>query len=145
MNIYVFTSSSLTNIWAGIGARTAAQAGMSGAATKATNLRIGSLGLLYCSETQVVTTPFVVTSKPDTAATVDDVWADVWHFPFHIEPLGSPRRVLHKDALAVHLPSVATLARQWHNILHIAPNFAFQPSEISEADWEYLYSNLNHS
>ena len=41
MNIYVFTSNSLTNIWAGIGARKWAvaesQANMPGCATKGTN------------------------------------------------------------------------------------------------------------
>jgi hypothetical protein len=148
MNIYVFSSSSLTNVWAGIGARTWAisenQAGMSGAATKAARMRIGSLGLVYCSETHEVTTPFVVTSRPDTTAKVGNVWADTWHFPFRMTPLGSPMRTLHKDVLGAELPSVVATGRQWNKILLVQPQFVFQASEVSEDDWEYLYSRLHH-
>lgn len=56
VKIYVFASKSLTNIWAGIGSRrwaiAASQAQMPGTATKASKVRIGALGLLYCSATK---------------------------------------------------------------------------------------------
>jgi hypothetical protein len=148
LNIYVFTSSSLTNIWAGIGARRWAvaesQANMPGCATKAAGLRLGSLGLLYCSETQVVTTPFVVTSRPDTGATIANVWADTWHFPFGITPLGSPMRTIHKDTLTAELPSVVNGGSQWNRVLYVQPQFVFQASPVTDDDWEYLYTRLRH-
>ena len=88
IKIHVFASKSLTNIWAGIGARLWAvaesQAQMPGAKTKAAKVRVGALGLLYCSATQSVTTPFVITSHPDTSARVSNVWPEEWHFPFGI-------------------------------------------------------------
>lgn len=66
MELFVFSSKTLTNIWAGIGARKWAvsldQAANPGIATKAKALRIGSIGILYCVETQSLTTPFIVAS-----------------------------------------------------------------------------------
>lgn len=148
MNIYVFTSNSLTNIWAGIGARTWAvaetQAKMPGAATKAKKLRVGSLGLLYCSETQEVTTPFVITSQPEVDREISNIWAEAWHFPFHLTALGSPVRTIHKDALKEELPSARKTKKQWNKVLYVQPQFVFQASVIDDDDWEYLYSRLRH-
>ncbi len=150
MEVYVFTSQTITNIYAGVGARTWAVseviANKQQKATQAQALRIGSMGLLYCSETHELTTPFIVESRPDVNAPVGNIWPppDVWHFPFRITPLGSPARRLSNTQLAL-LPSVATSGRQWHNILFIRSDFAFQPSTISDEDWEYLYTNLQHA
>ena len=59
MELFVFSSKNLTNIWAGIGARKWAvsqdQAANTGVTTKAKALRVGSLGILYCVETQSLT------------------------------------------------------------------------------------------
>jgi hypothetical protein len=148
VNIYVFTSNSLTNIWAGIGARKWAvaesQAAMPGCRTKAAGLRLGSLGLLYCSEIQTVTTPFVVTSRPDTGATIANIWADTWHFPFGITPLGSPVKTVHKDTLSAELPSCVSGGRQWNHVISVQPQFFFQASSLTDDDWEYLYARLRH-
>jgi hypothetical protein len=148
LNIYVFTSNNLTNIWAGIGARRWAVSDVvatrPGKVGQANNLLIGSLGVLYCSETHELTTPFVVTSRPQPGVIVTNIWPEPWHLPFQITPLGSPTRTLTNNQLAQQLPSVAANQQQWHNILFVRSDFAFQASTITDADWEYLYSNLQH-
>ena len=53
-------------------------------------------------------------------------------------------RTLHKDVLGAELPSVVATGRQWNKILLVQPQFVFQASEVSEDDWEYLYSRLHH-
>jgi hypothetical protein len=145
MELYVFSSKTLTNIWAGVGARRWAvsldQAEMAGARTKARNLRIGAVGILYCVETHALTTPFIVSSVPDQNATVTDVWPEEWHVPFKIHPLGSPHRQLAKDEIA-RLPAVASSGRQWNNVIRTQGQFAFQPSTIGTEDWEIIFQRL---
>lgn len=148
MNIYVFSSINLTNIWAGIGAKkwgiSENQANSPGTKTKSQSVKIGSLGLLYCSDPQlqVFTTPFVITSAPDDAAVVANIWPEKWWFPFGIEPLGSPLKVLHKDQVQREMPSLLTGGSQWNRTLYVQPNFVFQTSTVSDHDWEYLYTHL---
>jgi hypothetical protein len=148
VKIYVFASKSLTNIWAGIGSRrwaiASSQAQMPGTATKAAKVRIGALGVLYCSATKSVTTPFLITSHPDKKATVTNIWPEEWHFPFGITALGSPTRSIHKDILASDLPSVRLTGKKWNRILIVQPQFVFQTCDLSEEDWEFLYSRLRH-
>lgn len=78
IDVYVFSSTNLTNIWAGIGAHRWAVAPRQGdnasIQTKAKNLPVGALGVLYCVEKHSFTPPFLVTSKPDMTALVADVW-----------------------------------------------------------------------
>ena len=103
MDIFVFASKNLTNIWAGIGARLWAVSHRGdavmelGRKTKSQNMRIGSFGILYCNETHALTTPFIVYSKPDLHLTVENVWPEKWVLPFRIFPLGSPKWQLDKD------------------------------------------------
>jgi len=110
IDVFVFSSNNLTNIWAGVGAGLWAVAEqqkrkVGGAREKAQFLQIGSLGVLYCSKNKSFTTPFVVFSRPDLEGVVKNVWDDQWVLPFHIHPLGTPRRLLHKDRLRHILPS----------------------------------------
>lgn len=145
MELFVFSSSNLTNIWAGVGARRWAvsreQAEMPGARTKARFLRVGSLGILYCVETQSLTTPFLVSSVPDEQATVTDVWPEEWHLPFGIHPLGSPHRQMGKAEIA-QLPTVLASGRRWNNVVRTQGQFVFQPTTLDAEDWEILFRRL---
>lgn len=146
MEVYVFTSRNLTNIWAGIGARrwavSRAQAEMPATPTKASRMRIGAAGLLYCSDTQTLTTPFLVYSRPELEIIVANIWPEEWMLPFHIHPLGTPERQLHKDQLQHLLPSVRDGERAWHHVFHIQPTTVFAPSQITNEDWEILLQHL---
>jgi hypothetical protein len=139
MNVYVFSSSNLTNIWAGIGARlwgvSAQQASMAATPTKAASMPVGALGLLYCVETQSFTTPFLVRTQPQQGTTISHVWPEPWQLPFGIVPLGSPNRQLHKDAVTRQLPTIVNGGGPWHHLLHIQPTTVFVPSVLSDADW----------
>ena len=145
MHIYVFSSKNLTNIWAGIGAHKWAVSKVQGdnqsIRTKAKNLPIGSLGLLYCVDSQSFTTPFLITSKPGAAQKVENIWPEMWVLPFSISPLGTPKHQLHKDKLATLLPSLNS-GKQWSHVLHVQPLTVFAPSEISDDDWAALVSVL---
>jgi hypothetical protein len=146
VNIYVFSSTNLTNIWAGIGARrwgvSAQQAAMPSATTKAQAMPIGSLGLLYCVETQSFTTPFLVRSQPQPGVTVTNIWPEPWQLPFDIVPLGSPDRQIHKDDVTRQLPTITGGGGPWHHLLHIQPATVFSPSVLSDADWTVFIQAL---
>jgi hypothetical protein len=145
MHVYVVSSKNLTNIWAGIGARrwavSQAQGSNASIQTKAKNLPVGALGVIYCVDIQSFTTPFVVTSKPDLVATITDVWPEPWTLPFSLFPLGSPRRRVHKDKLATLLPSLKS-GGQWDKLLHVAPVTVFAPSQLTDDDWSALAGQL---
>lgn len=145
MDLFVFSSKNLTNIWAGVGARRWAvsldQADMPGARTKARGLHVGAIGILYCVETQSLTTPFLVSSAPDEEGTVRDVWPEEWHLPFGIHPLGSPHRQMGKLEIA-QLPAVIASGRQWNNVIRTQGQFVFQPTTVGADDWEMLFGRL---
>ena len=146
MQIYVFSSNNLTNIWAGVGAGMWAVslklAKSKGTITKSQNLRIGSLGILYCSGTQEFTTPFLVKTVPQKRVEIADIWSEKWSLPFEISTLGSPTKRLSRDIVAHELPSVKTTGKHWNKILYVQPNFSFQPSDISTEDWAFLFGRL---
>lgn len=147
MEIYVFSSKDLTNIWAGVGARKWAVspklAKNKGTITKSQRLQIGSLGILYCSDTEEFTTPFLVKSVPEKDGEISHVWPQKWGLPFEIAPLGSPSKRLSKNLLTKNMPSVISTGKQWNKILYVQPNFSFQPSHITAEDWAFLYSALS--
>ncbi len=149
MEVFVFASKNLTNIWAGIGARLWAvshggDAVMElGRKTKSQNMRIGSFGILSCNETHALTTPFIVYSKPDLHLTVENVWSEKWVLPFRIFPLGSPRWQLDKDEAKRVLPIFKrTGATNFGKIFHVQALTAFSPTKIEQEDWELLISRL---
>lgn len=147
MNLYIFSSLNLTNIWAGIGARQWAisvqQAqNVGGAVLKSAHMGIGSLGLVYCSGTQTFTTPFLVASKPNPDVVVSDIWPEPWTLAFRVLPLGTPRKQLHKDDVKATLPSLRDSSRRWNHLLHVTPTTVFVPSEIEQSDWEALMIHL---
>ena len=150
MKIYGFASDSLTNIWAGIGAGQWA-VGFSdnptfnkGRLTKAAKMPIGAFGILYCTETSAYTTPFVVYSKPDPVETVSNIWSEPWVLPFKIKPLGNPDRSMSVDDAKLLLPGMQEAGRAdpRKHLITVQGNFAFQASEISDADWSTLIENL---
>jgi hypothetical protein len=146
MNLYVFSSVTLTNIWAGIGARrwaiSAKQAQNRKTPTKAKSFRIGSLGILYCKDTKSFTAPFLVLSAPQEKSPVRDIWPEEWWFPFSIYPLGSPMKQLSAEEVSLELPSIAASGKTWNHVLFVQPDFVFQPSRITEEDWEVIYKRL---
>ena len=145
MDLFVFSSKNLTNIWAGVGARLWAvspdQASMPGARTKARALPIGGLGVIYCVETQSLTTPFLVASTPDESATVQNVWPEEWHLSFRIYPLGSPHRQMERAEIS-RLPAVLAAGRQWNTVIRTQGQFVFQPTTVGTNDWEMIFRRL---
>jgi hypothetical protein len=150
MNIYVFASNTLTNIWAGVGAEmwavAPAELGSShekGRITKAKKMPVGGLGILYCSETRELTVPFVVYSQVDETVVVSHVWGMDWVLPFKIKPLGNPHRRMSIDQAKSGLPSFATDPQPaFNHVFRVRADFAFQTSQISSADWSVLIEKL---
>lgn len=148
LELFLFTSRNLTNIWASIGARLWAVSetspiDMRTRITKSKRMKIGSLGLLYCSENQSFTTPFLVYSQPDTEKIITDIWPERWRLPFHIHPLGDPTRLIHKDEAKMEWPVLKDSAS--NNItasLNITGTTVFVPSEIGTEDRELILKRL---
>jgi hypothetical protein len=111
MKIYVFASSSLTNIWAGVGARMWAvseqQASNAAIKGKARRLGAGVFGLLYCVKNSSFTVPFVVRSRPNLEKIIYDVWPEPWHLPFQIIPLGTPLKRVVQGRVEVAAPGAS--------------------------------------
>ncbi|TPK74784.1 hypothetical protein FJ930_07220 [Mesorhizobium sp. B2-4-15] len=145
-DVYVFTSANLTNLWAGVGAGywavSAKQAGNSSIRGKAKSLPTGAFGLFYCVEAKALTTPFIVTSKPNDNVIIRHVWEHEWHLPFTIVPLSDPRLILRIDELGTLLPSLRGASKTWNDLFHISPITVFAPSKLSEKDWEIIIGIL---
>jgi hypothetical protein len=148
MEVFFFGSKTLTNIWAGIGAELWAVSesqpqDMQARITKSASMRIGSLGVLYCTEVHSFTTPFVVYSRPDADRVVTDVWPERWRLPFKIHPLGSPHRLLHMDKAKDILPILKnSTVSSVSAALNITGTTVFVSKEISAEDWEIIMQHL---
>lgn len=152
MSIFVSSSKNLTNIWAGIGAglwavsKSADRTFHAGRVTKSKSMKIGSFGILYCSDTQSLTTPFIVFSAPDEAAVVREIWPEEWVLPFAIHPLGSPRKQMPKSQAMELLPSLRDVGHtNFGKALPVQATTAFAASPLKDADWELLISHLAES
>jgi len=148
MEIYVFASNALTNIWAGIGARlwavaeTGDQKTVKSRLTKSQDMRIGSFGLLYCVKTHALTTPFIVYSKA-VDRPIDNVWPGRWVLPFHILPLGTPDRQLTTEDAKKFLPIFKSSGEtNFGKIFYVQAVTAFSPTKIGLDDWEELIKRL---
>jgi hypothetical protein len=145
MDLYIFGSNNLTNIWAGVGAKKWAiskdQADMPAAETKARGLPVGAVGLLYCSETHTFSTPFLVVSVPEIGKSVTGIWPEEWFFPFEILPLGSPLKHMTTDQVSA-LPTIKASGRPWNRTLRVQGQFVFQPTTISAKDWAIIFDAL---
>ena len=149
MNIYAFPSRTRTNIWAGIGrglwavSHSKFASTNKGRATKAAKMPVGAFGLLYCSEDQAYSTPFVVLSAPHPTLVVHGVWPEDWILPFEIRALGSPLRSVPRSQMHSLLPSLrANPALAVDDLLEIRGVQAFNASTITEADWAALFEAL---
>ena len=144
LELFLFTSKNVTNIWAGIGAgrwAVSETSDMQSRITKSRRMRVGSLGLLYCSENQCFTTPFIVYSEADPKEVVADVWPEKWRLPFRIHPLGNPTRLISIDEAKKRWP----VLQGCNNIterLNIGGTVVFVPSTISQEDWELILKEL---
>lgn len=148
MKLFMFSSKNLTNIWAGIGARMWAvpkgdESWMKTIKTKSITMMVGSCGLLYCSETKSLTTPFLVYSSVDTNKIITNVWPESWVSPFKILPLGTPNRQLYKDDAFKQLPILRNSGKSnITQVLYIPTMMAFTPNEISNHDWATIIEIL---
>lgn len=146
MRLYSFASEDLTNIWAGIGAGLWAvgesdnSTFVKGRITKAARMPIGAFGILYCNETQSLTVPFVVYSKPDPQRIEANVWSKSWVLPFSIKPLGTPRQQLSRDRAKAIVPSLAT--KSFEKLFLVQGQFAFQATDVTDDDWAALIEEL---
>lgn len=110
MKLFIFPSATTTNIWAGIGAGMWAvkespdSSRMRELTTKSRHMPVGSLGVLWRTQANFFTTPFIVYSEPDSNQSVTDVWPETWVLPFRIHPLGMPRRRLGASEARQLLP-----------------------------------------
>lgn len=147
MKLYAFASNNLTNIWAGVGAGRWAVARSEDPtfskvrAAKAARMPVGAFGLLYCTEVQSFTVPFVVYSGVSDE-TVKDIWPEEWILPFHIKPLGTPNRRMRRDKAKDLLPSVQARGTDLNKLIPVPPTFAFNGSEIGDDDWAVLIKEL---
>jgi hypothetical protein len=149
VDLFIFPSKNVTNIWAGVGAGIWAiserdDSFIRGLQTRANDrMAIGSVGVLYCSQGQFFTTPFLVYSPPQGDIAVVDVWPDNWVLPFRIHTLGSPRKRLTLDEAKKLLPIfVSSGETNAAKVLRMAPTQAFVPTEISREDWQILLQRL---
>jgi hypothetical protein len=149
MNVYAFPSRNRTNIWAGIGrglwavSHSRHPSTNKGRATKAAKMPVGAFGVLYCSEDQTYSTPFVVLGSPDSSLMVTGVWPEPWILPFGIRALGSPLRSVRREDLPALLPSLrAAPGLNVDDLLEIRGVQAFNASTITESDWAALFEAL---
>lgn len=146
MNLFCFSSTSLTNIWAGVGAGLWAVSkidDMKARITKSGRLDVGSFGLIYCSETSSFTTPFVVLSKPDTGRIVSNIWPESWALPFRIHPLGNPHRQLHVDQAKSKWRVLSSLGQGGVTAaMNLTGTTVFVPKEVQSEDWTKILEDL---
>ena len=149
MKIFAFASTNVTNIWAGLGAGlwAVSKSDIEGTnkrrKTLAKNMPVGAFGILYCSATHSLTTPFVVYSRPDENRSETSVWDGEWVLPFQIKPLGSPRRSMHREAAKSLLPSIANRnLKHVDELIFTKGTQTFVPSEITDEDWSVLIREL---
>ncbi|MGN6772290.1 MAG: hypothetical protein ACTHJQ_20930 [Rhizobiaceae bacterium] len=146
VEVFVFSSENITNIWAGYGSSTwAVSRGDTSSAklTKSERLVPGSLGILYCIPWKAFTVPFVTTTAPDKNAVERDIWNGEWILPFRFAPLGNPRSKiagadLYRTLSGMKLKNI----NNYSNYLHVQSNFDFQPSKIDSQDWATLVGSL---
>lgn len=144
-NLYAFSSESVTNIWAGVGAElwavpTKPNASVRG---KAAKLAIPSFGVLYASAQQSLTVPFVFVERPDPVRIETEVWHGDWALPFRMKPLGTPRKMLKATEARLIMPSFARLNTQnFGKVFRVSGSYAFNRCDVEQADWDILLERL---
>jgi hypothetical protein len=147
MKLFVFSSATMTNIWAGVGAqlwavrRSNTESTNKGTATKAGKMPVGALGLLYCVPEKRFTCPFVVNSPADKTRVISNVWPEPCILPFAIRTLGSPHASLSWGEAGSVLPSCRA-GTPLSKLLHVEPGTVFTGDDIAEADWSLIVGLL---
>ena len=148
MKIYAFPSAKLSNIWAAVGAGkwAVSKSDHEGVNTRRQNLGsdmpIGAFGILYLSG-RGLTTPFVVTSKPNLRDPERSVWPEEWHLAFDIRPLGDPSRIMSRKDAAAKLPSIVRRGlKDVDGLIYTKGVQTFVPSEIADDDWSVIIEEL---
>jgi hypothetical protein len=151
MDLFCFASRSVENIWLGVRARrwavaTVSSTQMSIRRTKAERYLLpGSRGVLYCNPTHSFTVPFVTESKADPLAVVADIWPEPWELPFHIKPLGNPKRQVPSDEAWKHWPILKKREKRAGGVsaaINITGTTVFVPVDITEEDGEIILEDL---
>jgi hypothetical protein len=146
MDVYVFSSTLITDIWAGIGAGLWAISAKTGqrpdVKTKAANMTAGSAGIFYLSKPYyALTTPFIVLAPPEDRQE-KEVWNGQWALPFKIHPLGSPRIVFEKKDFLSTLPTLKGHTSDWDDLLMVSGTKSFVPAVLSKQDWDIIIKRL---
>ncbi|MCM2440916.1 hypothetical protein HGO34_14445 [Agrobacterium vitis] len=148
VNIYVFSSKSITNIWAGYGAQTWAvsigedASNNAGKKTKSKRMTVGSFGILYCEPWKAFTVPFVTISAPDLDKNEEEIWDGTWMLPFRFKALGNPKSRMPGSDIS-KLPGAAREGiTNYSHYLKVQGNLAFTTSAIDAEDWEYIIREL---
>ena len=144
-NLYAFSSETVTNIWAGVGAElwavpTRPNASVRG---KAAKLPIPSFGILYAGAEHSLTVPFVFVERPDPIRIENEVWHGEWALPFRIKPLGTPRKMLSKIEARKIMPSFARLnTDNFGKVFRVSGAYAFNRCDAEQSDWDVLLERL---
>jgi hypothetical protein len=145
IDVFCFTSSNLTNIWAGIGASLWAVSevspkDMETRKTKSLEMAVGSYGLLYCAANRSFSTPFKVTSEVQWKE-IKGVWPEAWWFPFGIKPMGTSKYQLTiKETTA--LVDVMKGRQSVTDVFFLGGACTFVPSKVPDEDWRLILEEL---
>ena len=145
VNVYAFSSESITNIWAGVGAELWAVKNSPNASVrgKAAKIAVPSFGVLYDATEKRLTVPFVVLEKPDQRRVELDIWHGIWALPFRIKPLGSPRKSLPADEAKAIFPAFARLGTDnFGKVFRVGGSYAFNRCDLEQDDWNILMERL---
>ncbi len=108
-------------------------------------MQVGAKGLLYCNPRQSFTTPFVVRSKADPDALVQNVWPESWRLPFKIETLGNLSRQLPAKDAERRWPFLQKRLGRSGGVsaaMNLTGTTVFVPVEITSDDWELICADL---
>lgn len=144
-NLYAFSSESVTNIWAGVGAELWAVPKKASASTrgKAAKVPVPSFGILYSSVDHSLTVPFVILTEPDQEHIENEVWHGPWALPFRIKPLGTPRKMLEAQEAKKIIPSFSRLQTDnFGKVFRVGGAYAFNRYDTTSADWAVLIDRL---
>ena len=144
-NLYAFSSESVTNLWAGVGAELWAVPKGASASTrgKAAKVPVPSFGILYSSADHSLTVPFVILTRPDPERIETDVWHGPWAMPFRIKPLGTPRLMLSASEAKKVIPSFKRLATEnFGKVFRVGGAYAFNRCDATSDDWAVLIDRL---
>ena len=140
-NLYAFSSESVTNIWAGVGAELWAVPKEPNASVrgKAAKIEIPAFGILYSGAEQSLTVPFVFLTRPDQTRIENKVWHGPWALPFRIKPLGTPRKMLSASEAKSLIPSFQRLQTDnFGKVFRVSGAYAFNRCDAEQADWDIL-------